>query len=533
MGTLWYGGTIYSMKKENEIVESVYTEKGKIVATGKYDELVQHYRSSIDRFEDLKECTMYPGFVDSHLHIVGHGEKLKHLDLSGMRSAEEVLAALHDKVTQLKSGDWLVGEGWNENQWQDPRIISLMELDQVSEQHPIILTRVCRHAILANSYAMKLADISQLTSDPQGGKIVRDQRGKPTGYFLDTAQDLVKQTIPDISQQALAELISISVDDLLSLGLVGGHSEDLAYYGSNSFQKTLGAYQQVVNQSRKFRAHLLVHHEVITDMEAANLTYGDGGEFVALGAMKIFSDGALGGRTAWLKDPYQDDQGNLGIPIHNPAGLERLIQQARKLALPIAVHAIGDQAIQTIIDLVRKYPLNNGRRDRIIHAQIVDEAIIRELKETNVALDIQPSFVSSDFPWVIDRLGMERAKQSYAWKTFLEEQIPCAAGSDAPIENVNPLLGIKAAVLRKSTIDGNVYQPEQQLSIYQAISLYTKGSAYIIGKEHERGLIEPGYTADFTILDQDLFHIEKDKIDQVQAVKTVVDGTIMYQKDFS
>ncbi|WP_090857865.1 amidohydrolase [Paraliobacillus sp. PM-2] len=530
MGTLWYGGTIYSMEKENEIHEAVYTNQGRIIATGTYNELIENFSEKIKSFENLNGKTMYPGFVDSHLHIVGHGEKLKHLDLSQMKSAEEVLYSLCQRAKELGEGEWLIGEGWNENQWDNPRIIHHTELDQVSTVHPIMLTRICRHAVLANSTAMKLAGISVNTPDPQGGKVVRDTQEQPVGYFLDTAQELIKQALPDISQQKLAELINMSIDHLLSLGLVGGHSEDLAYYGHDSFKKTLTAYKMVLATKKKFRAHLLVHHEVLDDMIAANLTYGQGGTFVHLGAMKIFSDGALGGRTAWLNDVYSDDKTNKGIPIHSQKYLEHLIRRARNLGLPIAVHAIGDKAIQTIVKLIQKYPLNNGRRDRIIHAQIVNEHIIKELKKTNVALDIQPSFVTSDFPWVIDRIKEKRAEQSYAWKTFLEAGIPCAAGSDAPIEDVNPLVGIKAAVLRKSSIDGEIYNKKQQLSVYNAISLYTKGSAYIINKETERGMIAPGYVADFTILDQDLFKINKEEIDQVNVVKTVVDGDIMYEK---
>lgn len=530
LGTLWYGGTIYAMTKENEVYEAVYTDKGKIIKVGNYAELMNQYRMSITHIEDLHGTCMYPGFVDSHLHIVGHGEKLKHLDLSAMRSAEEVLSALDDRIKLLEKGSWLIAEGWNENQWDVPRIIDRIELDQISTDHPIMLTRVCRHAIIANSKAIELAGITKDQIDPVGGKIVRDATGMPTGYFLDTAQELIKQIIPDISKETLIQLIETSVNDLLALGLVGGHTEDLGYYGKDSFTKTLGAYQSVLGETKKFRAHLLVHHEVVNDMVHAGLSYGDGNDFVELGAMKIFSDGALGGRTAWLRAPYTDDPENKGIPTHSEMKLEELITHARSFGLPVAIHAIGDQAILRVIQLLQKYPLNNGRRDRIIHAQIVDQEIIDKLTKMNITLDIQPSFVASDFPWVIKRLGEQRAKQAYPWKTYLEKEIPCAAGSDAPIENVNPLAGIKAAVLRQSSIDRNIYQKEQQLSIYEAISLYTKGSAYIINKEYERGIISPDYVADFTILDQDLFKVSKEKIDQVRVVKTVVDGEVMFQR---
>lgn len=531
MGTLWYGGTFYTMIKENDQIEAVYTEKGKIIATGSLEQLSETYNDTINERCDLAGKTIFPGFVDSHLHIVGHGEKIEHLDLSQFNSAEDVLLAINERLQSMPDEQWLVGEGWNENQWDSPRVISCHELDQITRNNPIVLTRICRHAVIANTNAMEQAGITAKMTDPRGGRIDRDDQGNLTGYFLDTAQELVKQAIPEPSLNDLKHLIRTSVDDLLRLGLVGGHTEDLAYYGENSFDKTWQAYKESIDGvNRKFRAHLLVHHEVIDDFERHQLSYDDGNGFVNFGAMKIFADGALGGRTAWLTDPYDDDPSNKGIPIHTEAGLRSLIKRARELDLPVAIHAIGDEAIFQVATMLQEFPLHNGHRDRIIHAMIVNPRVIDALKKTNAVLDIQPTFVSSDFPWVIDRLGEDRIKTAYPWKTFLDEGIRCAGGSDAPIEEVNPLLGIQAFVQRESRLDGKIYTEEQQLSIYQAISLYTKGSAYIIGKENHRGEIKPGYLADFTVLNQDPFKVNVDHIANIEAVMTVVDGTIMYHK---
>lgn len=531
MGTLWYGGTFYTMIEENDRIEAVYTEDGKIISTGDLKSLKHTYQDRITEAIDLNGKTIFPGFVDSHLHIVGHGEKIVHLDLSKHTSAEHVLESIKERLETLSPGQWLIGEGWNENQWEVPRVIHRKELDEISDGHPILLTRICRHAIIANTNAINQAKIKSDSPDPQGGKIDRDSSGEMTGYFLDTAQDLVKVAIPVRTQADLKQLIDKSVDDLLQLGLVGGHSEDLAYYGENSFEKTWNAYHESIDGvKRKFRAHLLVHHEVIDDFERHHYSYGDGNAYINFGAMKIFSDGALGGRTAWLNEPYHDDPTNYGIPIHTEENLEALIKRARSLELPVAIHAIGDRAILTVAKLLARNPLKNGRRDRIIHAMVVNQDVIAALKKTNAVLDIQPTFVSSDFPWVLDRIGDERAERAYPWKTFLQENIPCAAGSDAPIEEVNPLLGIQAFVQRRSTLDGKIYFEKQQLSTYEAISLYTKGSAYIIGEEKSRGEIKAGNLADFTVLDQDPFYVHPDQLDQIKAVMTIVDGDIMYQR---
>ncbi|QGH35324.1 amidohydrolase family protein [Gracilibacillus salitolerans] len=528
MGTLFYGGTIYTMEDEASKAEAVYVEEGTIMDIGKESVLRNTFMDRIDEEYNMDGATMYPGFVDSHLHIIGHGEKLLHLDLSSMQSANEVLRALGRKVNELEPEEWLIADGWNENLWEDARIIDKNELDNISNGHPIILSRICRHAIIVNSKVLELAGITSQTEDPQGGKIIRYQSGEPTGYLLDQAQELVKEIMPPISESKLQETVKASIEDLLRLGLVGGHSEDLSYYGG--FERTFRAYHKILPEKYKFRAHLLVHHLVFDEMLDQGLQYGDGGKFTTLGAMKIFSDGALGGRTAWLSESYHDDPNNAGIPIHKRHNLEILFQKARKFQHPVAVHAIGDKAVEEIVACIEKYPLKNDLKDRIIHAQIMNAQLLDRLKKIPVVLDIQPSFVASDFPWVKDRLGDRRTKEAYPWKTYLNNGIACAAGSDAPIEEVNPLLGIQAAVTRRSNMDGQIYGSHQRLSVFEAISLYTKGSAYVINHAHDRGMIKPGFVADFTILEKDVFKHDPDLFHEIEVKATIVDGQIMYEK---
>lgn len=530
MGRLWFGGSVYTMENEGDAVEAVYTESGFIKAVGTYERLYHDFYDKIDNEVNLKGKTMLPGLVDSHMHIIGHGEKLLHLDLSQMKSPEEIKEALLNRTANLSEGEWLIGEGWNENQWDNPEIISKKELDEICPDNPMMLTRVCRHALLANTKAMDMSYINDQTPDPQGGIIVRDENGDTTGLFLDTAQELIKQAMPDVSQEFLQQLIKIAVDDLLAKGLVGGHSEDLNYYGG--FLKTYNAFLNAINgNEKKFKAHLLVHHEVMEDMINQNLGYLNGTEYIELGAVKIFSDGALGGRTAWLTQEYTDDPDNYGVAIHNSDYLEKIVLSARAHGLPIAVHAIGDQAVDEITKLIKKYPLQNGARDRIIHGQILNDFSLKMLQDLPVAVDIQPAFVSSDFPWAVDRLGEDRIKLAYAWKTMLDSGVLCAGSSDAPIEDANPLQGIQAAMLRKSYYDGEVYQPEERLSLFESVRLYTVGSASAITQENKRGLIIDGYTADFTILEEDIFQVDPEHIHEIEVAMTVVDGDIVYDNN--
>ncbi|WP_456277991.1 amidohydrolase [Bacillus sp. AK128] len=527
MGELWFGGKIRTLQSETSLVEAVYVEDQRIVATGTKAELLDKYNP--EQSFDLEGSVMYPGFVDSHLHLIGHGEKLIRLDLSNITSSLEIEEAIKKKVAGTKEGEWIIGEGWNENQLPDRKIFHSKELDALSPHNPFVLHRICRHALVANSMALHLAGISKDTKSPPGGVIVKDDKGEPTGYLHDQAQELIKNVIPTVSREYLEAALRASIQDCHRLGLVGGHSEDLNYYGG--FLRTFETFEKVINEDGLlFKANLLVHHEVIEDMIEHGLKFGDSNGSIEIGAMKIFADGALGGRTALLSEPYQDAPDTNGVAIYSKDELKKLVRKARAYNMPVAVHAIGDLAFEYVLDAIEEAPPVSGQRDRLIHAQILRKDLIERVKTLPIILDIQPRFLASDFPWVIERLGVERMTSCYAWKTLLDEGIPCAGGSDAPIEPVDPLLGIHAAVTRTKPNSNISYYPEQQLTPYEAIKLFTTGSAYAINHEHNRGIIKEGYEADFTILDQDLLMISPEEMLETKVVMTVINGQIVYKR---
>ena len=530
MGTLWTNGTIYTMQAEGHTVEAVWTEDGKVKALGSEAALTERF--AVDRKMDLEGKIMFPGFVDSHMHLIGHGETLMRLDLSEMTSKEQVLLAVKEKADRTPEGDWIIGEGWNENLWEDPEVITKDEIDHVAGGHPVLLKRICRHAIVVNTLALEKAGITDASEDPEGGLIDRYDDGRVNGVLKDTAQDIVTGILPSISLEYLEEALAKGVQSCWENGLTGGHTEDLSYYGD--FNKTYQAFRNTLGKDgKKFRAHLLVHHAVIEDWHDEGHQFLEGSPYVEFGAMKIFADGALGGRTALLSHPYADDESTSGVSIHTEENLQALVAKARSYDLPIAVHTIGDLAFEQVVDAITKEPTVKGRRDRLIHAQILRHELIERIKGLDLILDIQPRFVASDFPWVIDRIGKDRMKYNYAWKTLLEEGIHCAGGSDAPIEPVNPLLGIHAAVTRTNPVDPDhtVYGPEQVLSMYEGISLFTKGSAFACHHEADRGLIKEGYDADFTILNEDPFAGGPDVLLKQVVAMTVVDEDIVYSRD--
>ncbi|MFJ7972538.1 amidohydrolase [Psychrobacillus sp. NPDC096389] len=503
MKTLWTDGTIFTMNAEGEKEEAVLVENGKIIQTGTKEQL----SPLADQIQSLQGAVMYPGFVDSHIHLIGHGEKLSYLDLSSFTSIQTLVAEV---AKRAKEGDWYLAEGWNDNILVEGRPLTCKDID-IIEETPIVLKRICRHVLVANTKAMELAGITKNTPNPVGGIIGKDEDGNLNGLFYDEAQQLITSHIPTVTTDYLQQVIQASVADLQAKGLTGVHTEDMAYYGP--YTVPLEAYRRTIGTS--FRVHLLRHHEVFEQMQGEESV-----DFIEFGAMKIFIDGSLGGHTALLSDDYSDSPGNKGVAVHDMAKLENLVKLARKYNENIAVHVIGDKAVEIILDLIEKYPAPSGKKDRLIHVNVLTEDLIDRMAKLPVVLDIQPMFVPSDFPWVIDRLGKERLIGAYAWKTLLDKGFDCSGGSDSPIELADPLLGMDAAA-------NNAYLPNQELSAFEAISLFTTGSAKAIGKEDVIGKILDGFDADFTIVDQVL---TKESFTTSKILQTVVNGKIVFSR---
>ncbi|KON86740.1 amidohydrolase [Sporosarcina globispora] len=530
MGTLWHGGPIYTLQHEGHRTDAVITKGSKIIEIGTVKELRDKYKEDIKEEIDLHGSTMLPGFVDSHMHLIGHGERLIRLDLSKYTSKQEVLLAVKEFSETVDEGEWVIGEGWNDNLWDQPEPIYASELDQYVPNHPVMLKRVCRHALAVNSLGLSRANITEDTECPPGGVIDKDEYGKLNGLLKDQAQELLFNVMPSVSENYLKKALHAAIKDAYKLGLTGGHTEDLNYYGG--FSQTYQAFKQVIEvENLPFRVQLLVHHEVAEAMKESGGGYLEGSEHIEFGAMKIFADGALGGRTALLSHPYADDRSTSGVAIYSQEQLAGLVEKARKLDMPVAIHTIGDLAFEMALNAIEKHPLKGLGRDRLIHAQILRKELIDRAKKLPLILDIQPRFTASDFPWVIDRIGEENMEYCYAWKTLLKEGIHCAGGSDAPIEPANPFLGIHAAVTRTNIDDlhNTVYYPSEALTVFEAVSLFTKGSAYAACHENDRGAIQEGFLADFTILNEDIFKMPIGQLANITVDKTVIDGKIVYE----
>ncbi|WP_042473951.1 amidohydrolase [Bacillus ndiopicus] len=514
---LWYGGTIYTMQQEGHVVEAILERDGMIIATGAFADL----HGQAQHFIDLKGNVLYPGFVDSHLHIIGYGEKLKNLDASNIVSKDELMAALQQRATALKEDDWLVAIGYNEGASELLTFPTIEELDALNCH--VVIKRSCHHLIMVNHLALAYAKIDETTVSPAGGVIEHKDR-QLTGILKDSALYLVINHMPTTTQGYVDDALQKSVASLHSFGIVGGHSEDLSYYGHPSVP--LQSYEYII-KNKNFKAHLLQHHQAWDEVQQIDFAPST---WLELGAMKIFIDGAFGGRTAALSAPYADDPSNSGLFIHSHEELEQLVRKARAAKATIAVHVIGDAAIATIARLLEQYPPLKGQKDRIIHCSLITAELLEKLAKLPIIVDVQPQFIQSDMGILEARLGKERLDYAHPIKSLLTRGIVCAGGSDAPIEHPNPLYGIYAAITRKRMDGMQVLNAAECISRYEAVGLYTTAPAKVIDKAHIRGQIAAGFEADFTILDGDIFTLDVEQIPHLQVVETVVHGKTVYQQ---
>ncbi|QPC47235.1 amidohydrolase [Mangrovibacillus cuniculi] len=526
---LWVNGRFVTMRSEGEEVNAIIIQDDKIIKIGDRKDL----EPLIELYDEIKDCSgqvYYPGFVDSHMHLIGHGESLLTINLSTVSSFQEVITCVKEKVQQVPPGEWIIAEGFDEELFYDrQKIPTKWELDKLSLVHPIVLKRKCRHVFTANTLALQMASIESTSENPMGGSYDK-VNGEITGVMRDRAVDKMLEAMPGKTSEYLTSATRLAIKDAWSKGLVGGHSEDLSYYGNpqNPFQTFI---KEVEEGDFPFRLHLLVHHLAVDKMKELDVLHINN-TYLELGAIKIFVDGSLGGRTALLSTSYKDAPSTKGIAVHPKEVLEDLVKRARIEKKNIAVHVIGDQAVGDILEVIEKYPCPPNLLDRLIHVPLLNNELIQRMQVLPIIADIQPSFLPSDSSYLHNRIHEEVHTHRFAWKSLLEAGIICAGGSDAPIEDINPLEGIKAAVSRSVYMDGETitYVPTEQLSMYEAISLYTKGSALAIGREKEMGMIAEGYFADFTVFKERLDEIPLQQLTENLHTQTIIGGNIVFTR---
>jgi len=536
-GKVWTGESAPG-SSATRIVEAVAIANGRILAVGS-DEEIRAYASPNTTVIDLKGRLAVPGLSDSHAHFIQGGFQLLSVDLKDSRSEEEFVRRIAEKARTLPPGRWMQGGDWDEEAWPSEKLPTRWLIDPVTPRTPVFISRYDGHAVLANSLALELAGITKETPDPPGGVIVRDPKsGEPTGVLKDEAQDLVAKVIPRPSQVEMEEALRAALKEAARVGLTSIHDITV---GPEAWNGNFTGEIELLRRA-ELEGWLTCRIYAITpianwkNLEQAGISHDMGSDFLEMGAVKAFADGSLGSRTAWMFKPYDDDPSNSGLPMPimaPPAKLEEIARQADKAGIQICTHAIGDRAVSSLLDIYERIGGEHpaAHRFRVEHAQHVRPEDFARFGKLGIVASMQPYHAVDDGRWAEKRIGHERARSSYAWKSMLGAGAKLAFGSDWPVAPLDPLLGIYAAVTR-ATLDGKNpggWFPEQRLTVEEALRAYTLGAAYAAFQEKEKGTISPGKLADVVVLSDDLFQIPPERIKDVRVEVTIVGGKVVYR----
>jgi predicted amidohydrolase YtcJ len=510
--------------------EAIAVRGDRILAVGKTFDL-QKYKGPQTQVVDLVGHFVMPGFNDAHLHLADAGMTKLSVDLTGVKSLDELRDRVTQKVEQSSAGEWIQGAGWDETLWPVKVTPTRWDLDEVSGDHPVFLVRIDGHIAVANTRALQLASLTLASRDPMGGHIDRNENGEPTGILRETAQDAVFDVIPKPNHDQRRHALELALADLAEHGITS--AQDYSPDWEN-FQ----IYEELEKEG-KLTARIsewLPFDESVDELNKKRNSHPQSDLMLHTGFLKGFMDGSLGSRTAALLEPYADDPKNSGIPRYDPAKLNEMAKERVLAGYQLGFHAIGDKGVQMALDAFAeaekaahdahvKGPAGTDEfRLRVEHAQVTTPQQIARFVQLKAVASMQPSHVLTDMRWAQDRLGPKRAATSYAWLAFLNKNVPLAFGTDYPVEPVTPFRGLYAAVTRKSEDGKNEYFPEQRLTIDQAIHAYTIGSAYAQFEEKEKGEIVPGMLADFVVLDRDVTVVAPEKILGTKVLRTVVGG---------
>ena len=531
---LLFNGNVYTVNEKLPKAEAIAVKKDRIVFVGSNDD-ARKFRAP--RAIDLHGYTVVPGLTDSHCHIFGIGERELTLNLEGTNTLEDFLAKVKARVAQTPRDQWITGRGWIETFWKPPQFPTRQDLDKIAPDNPVFLTRADGHAAIVNSAALKIAKIDKNTPNPFGGEILKDKAtSEPNGMLLDNAQELVAKNIPKPTEADREQALLSGINREIGLGWceiqnAGSHKEDvdLIKKGFESGKIKIRFINCVFGPGEDAQNFL---------KEGATLNAFN--HHFTQRTIKVIFDGALGSRGASLLKPYNDAPETSGYLTEKPEELRPMFEEALRRGIQVETHSIGDRANRMILDLYeaafKAVPPNERKigepRWRVEHAQIVNLADIPRFAKLGVIPSMQPSHAISDLFFAPARLGMDRLAGAYAWQSFLKSGAIICGGSDAPVERGEPMIEFYAAVARKSIKgeSGDGWHPEQAVSREQALKMFTIWPAYAAFEEKEKGSIEVGKLADFTVLSHDIMKIPEPEILKTRTEMTIIGGEIVYQR---
>ena len=522
MEKLYVNGNIHTLDAASPLVSALAVRDGRIAAIGTEAE-ARAALSPAAKVVDLGGHTVTPGFCDTHMHLLYYADSKREVDLSGVHSVEELIAACRTALAdgQLAANGWLIGRAWNQNGWDVPRIPDRHDLDRISTEVPIALSRACYHVYIINSRACALLGLS-----PECDGILREDECSCLSAI---------ETEP--TADAIESMILEGCADLLKKGIVCSHTDDFGDAGN--FEPVYGAYRKLAEAGklpvRIVQQCRFADPERLQKFLDAGHFYGEMHGHYRLGEHKLLVDGSLGARTAFMRNPYADDASTKGIALFTEESLYELTRISHAAGFPIAAHTIGDGAMEMLLNVVerlqKEMPRPNARHG-IVHCQITSLEQLKRAAQLGMQAYIQPIFVKADQHITEARVGTQLAKTSYAWKTLLDLGINISGGSDCPVEPFDLLPNIACAVTRiDPTVPGaKPWHPEQCLTVEEAVRCFTAGGAYASFEENERGTLSVGKLADFVVLSRDIFTIDPAEIGSTEVEMTVVDGEIAFEK---
>ena len=520
---------IWTVDKARPQAEALAIVGERIVAVGSAADM-DVWHGPQTKVVDAQGRLLLPGFNDAHVHFVDGGEHLQEVQLKDTTTPQEFAERIAQRAKKTPKGEWVTGGDWDEQKWSPAELPKRQLIDPVTPNTPVFVNRYDGHESLANSIALALANITAKTPDPPGGEIIRDAQGNPTGVLRDAAQDLVAKVMPPMSHPRRMRAIKQAMDYAASLGVTSVQDMNPSYDDVKAYselqekgQLTLRIYVAPMETEWKDQAKIGIRHAFGTPL-------------LRMGAVKGYADGSLGSETAYFFDAYTDNpksHGLLSAEMHPPSAMLQRLRSADAAGLQICIHAIGDRAISMTLDMFAQIEKANGKRDRrwrIEHSQHMAAKDFGRYAQLNVIASVQPYHAIDDGRWAEKRIGPERIKRTYAFRTFLENGVRLAFGTDWSVAPLSPVWTIYAAVTR-ATLDGknpDGWIPEQKLTVAEAVEAYTMGSAYAEFQEKDKGSITAGKLADFVVLSDDIFHIPPSQIKNVKVEATYLGGKLVY-----
>jgi predicted amidohydrolase YtcJ len=530
-------GKIVTMNAAQPAAQAMAVRGDRIAALGSNSDAAK-WIGPQTRVIDLHGMLAIPGFIEGHGHFTGVGEYRMGLDLREARTWGDIVAQVARAAKQAKPGDWIVGRGWHQSKWDrapEPNVEGFplhASLDAVSPNNPVLLTHASGHASFVNAKAMELAGITRGTKNPSGGEILKDQQGEPTGLLRERASGLVSRVYGQwqAAHTDLRKVIRAAADECVAKGIT-------TFEDAGSPLPTVDVFRSMA-ENHELRLRMWVMLRTSNQQLEPNLdrykTIGAGGNYLTIRAIKRQMDGALGSRGAWLLEPYADKPDSRGLNTEDPADIRKTAELAIQHGYQLCIHAIGDRANRETLDIYeqtfRAHPEQKDLRWRIEHAQHLNAADIPRFGKLGVVAAMQGIHCTSDGPYVILRLGPQRAEEgAYVWQKLMKSGVVVGNGTDAPVEDVSPLASFYASVSRKLK-DGSRFYPDQRMSREEALRSYTWNNAYAAFEEKLKGSLEPGKLADITVLSRDIMTIPEDEIPATDVVYTIVGGKVVFQR---